>query len=639
MKHETGFSRVYLTPLALAALYLAISGVLRLVLWWRFGVPAGVVLTRLLWVLAAGAVNDLVLLLYLLAPLALYLFLLPRRLACRRWHRRLFAFSVYLAIFGLLYLQAAEYFFFEEFDSRFNLVAVDYLIYPHEVLVNIWDTYPVAPVLLATALLSALVLRWFWPLLRDDLERKPPLAVRGRLLAWHLLMLTLAACTFTTDTLAHSDNRVANELAANGISSLFQSFRTNDLSYDRYYRTIDREKAFRLARHELELHGGTGFASAKVDDLSRTFPADSAGLGTMNVVVIVEESFGAGFVGAYGDGRGLTPNFDRLASGGLLFANAYATGTRTVRGLEAITTSFPPIPSESIVKRPGSENIANWGRVMRESGYLTSFLYGGYGYFDNMNHFFGSNGFDLSDRTDIPDPTFANIWGVSDEDLFRHALDYFDSIHKSGQPFFSVIMTTSNHTPYTFPQGIPGVPAEGGGRKAGVRYADYALGRFFELAPQRDWFGNTLFVVVADHDARVYGRDQVPVRRYRIPLLLYAPGRLVPGKVETPTSQIDIAPTVLGRLGLPYAAPFYGEDVLHARAGQPHPILLNHNHDVALLQGDRLVVLGLNKSASSYRYDAAGDRLEALPEDRALTDLATAYYQTAFDLFKSHRYR
>jgi phosphoglycerol transferase MdoB-like AlkP superfamily enzyme len=159
------------------------------------------------------------------------------------------------------------------------------------------------------------------------------------------------------------------------------------------------------------------------------------------------------------------------------------------------------------------------------------------------------------------------------------------------------------------------------------------------MAPQHAWFDNTLFVIVADHDARVYGRAQVPVKSYRIPLLVYGPGRVAPATVETPTSQMDIAPTLLGLLGLPYTAPFYGEDVLGARAGQPHPILLNHTHDVALLLDDRLVVLGLNRHAETYRYDTAADRLEALPEDRNLTDLATSYYQTAFELFNTHRYQ
>ena len=624
--------------LIFSAIYLALSFCLRLVLWYRFGREAGVALPQLAGVLAAGAVNDQVALLYLVAPLSLYLLLLPGRLAPMRWQRLLFGGVVYLIVFGMLYLMAAEYFFFAEFDARFNLVAVDYLIYPHEVLVNIWETYPVLPVLLAVAILAAILFRLLRPLLLPWTEHPAGLRERGKMAAAHGLLLALAIAGYHTDTLAFSDNRLVNELSANGVSSLFRAFRTNELDYLAYYRSLDGRQAFDLMRRELSGRGGYP-VGPELEDLNRSFRPDPAGLGQMNVVVIVEESFGAGFVGAYGDGRGLTPNFDRLAGEGLLFRNTYATGTRTVRGLEAITCSLPPIPSESIAKRPGNENIANWGRVMQDNGYESVFLYGGYGYFDNMNPFYRGNGFTISDRSEMAEPKFANIWGVSDEDLFNHALGYFDNLHRSGRPFFSIIMTTSNHTPYTFPEGIPGVKPEGGGRKAGIRYADYALGRLFEQAPRHPWFDNTLFVIVADHDARVYGRAQVPVNRYRIPLLVYAPGRVAPGAVDAPTSQIDIAPTVLGMLGLPYTAPFYGENVLQARADRPRPILLNHTHDVALLLEDRLVVLGLNKSAATYRYDAAADRLDPLPEDRELIDLATAYYQSAFELFKTHRYQ
>lgn len=622
----------------LGGVYLALSLLLRLVLWWSFGRPSGVAATSLPWILFGGGLNDGLQLVYLLLPLALYLLLLPQSLAQRNWQRRLLAVGLYLSLFGMLYLAAAEFFFFQEFDARFNLVAVDYLIYPHEVLVNIWQTYPVLPVLLAVAVLAAGLFKLLWPAWQRGLDQHLPLRTRLCWTSGHLVLFVVVALSFSTDTLALSSNRVANELTANGLSSLFRAFHTNELNYPAYYRTLERDRAFGLVRQELG-QGGGAFSSNNLQDLTQIHAGQPEGLGARNVVVIVEESLGAGFVGAYGDSRGLTPNFDRLSREGLLFANAYATGTRTVRGLEAISASFPPIPSESIVKRPGSEGIATWGGVMADLGYQTSFLYGGYGLFDNMNHYFGSNGFALSDRSDIPNPGFANIWGVSDQDLLNHALDYFDRQAESKQPFFSIIMSTSNHTPYTFPAGVEGVPPKGGGRLAGIRYADHALGQFFAQAPKHDWFNNTVFVVVADHDARVYGRAQVPLNHYRIPLLVYAPGLIAPRVVETPTSQMDIAPTVLGLLGLAYSAPFYGEDVLHLAPGQLHPILVNHNHDVALLSGDRLVVLGLNRASETYRYDAAADRLEPLPEDQGLLDLATAYYQSAFELFQSHRYQ
>jgi len=256
-----------------------------------------------------------------------------------------------------------------------------------------------------------------------------------------------------------------------------------------------------------------------------------------------------------------------------------------------------------------------------------------------MNPFFGGNGFSLSDRTNIQDVTFSNIWGVCDQDLFNHALGYFDKEAKSNQPFFSVIMSTSNHSPYTFPTGIPGVKAKGGDREAGIRYADFAIGEFIENAAKHSWYQNTIFVIVADHDARVYGRELIPLHHYRIPLLILAPGRLQPSLIATTIGQIDIAPTVMGLLGLGYQAPFYGQDILHSTADNHHPVLVNHDHDVGLLLNDQLAVLGLQHKISCYQVNNSDDSLTAINNDPKLTNLAIAFFQTAFELFKNRRYQ
>ena len=623
----------------LAAVYLVVAALLRLVLWAGFGRAAGIFAPTLAAVVPLGAINDLVVLAALLFPLTVLLALAPQRLMAGRAGRHLFAGAAIGFLFGLLYLCCVEFFFFQEFDARFNLVAVDYLIYPHEVFINIWQAYPVARVLLGVGLLSLFL---FGALRRHLAWRASPAAGRRerlRFAAVHLLAALVLLAAFSTDTLAVFDNRVANEITANGVSSLFRAFHTNELDYGAYYATMDSDRAFGLMQAALIGRAGT-LAGEGSRDLNRCL-APRSGLGRLNVVVIVEESFGAQFVGAYGAGHpyeGLTPNFDRLATRGLLFSNAFASGTRTVRGLGAIIASLPPIPSEGIIKRPGSWPIANWGEVLARQGYRTSFLYGGLGLFDNMNPFFAGNGFALSDRRDIRQVTFSNIWGVCDQDLFNHALDYFDAENRRGQPFFSLIMTTSNHSPYTFPAGIAGVPPQGGDRPAGIRYADYALGEFLAKAAAHPWYGRTLFVVVADHDARVYGSPQVPLQHYRIPLLIMAPGRLAPQRVENPIGQMDIAPTVMGLLGLGYQAPFFGQDVLHQTAGHSHPLLVNHDHDVGLRLGDRLVVLGLHRSIRCYRIDTQ-DGLTPTRADADLVDLAVAYFQTAAELFQTHRYQ
>ena len=625
-------------PLLLISIfYLAISLLLRLVLWKIFGGSAGISWENVPGILATGLINDTVILIFLNIPATIYLTFLPDRFVQKKWHLVGFCLLLFISIFSLLYLAGVEFFFFQEFDSRFNLVAVDYLIYPHEVLVNIWESYPVGRIILLDTVLAGLILSRLWSRITPAFQVSTRFRQRFIFLAFHILLLG-GALLISTDSLDISGNRVSNEIAHNGISSLFRAFHTNDLDYNAYYRTLEKNQAFQLARTELS--GNGDFLSEGPENLSRKHAARANGLGRLNVVVIVEESFSASYSGVFGNRRNLTPNFDELSRNGLLFMRAYASGTRTVRGLEAISTSLPPIPSESILKRPGNEHIANWGKIMQENGYHSSFLYGGYGTFDNMNYFFSNNGFAVSDRIDIADPEFTNIWGVSDGDLFRHALGYFDSLQKNGKPFFSIIMSTSNHSPYTFPKNIPGIPAEGGGRKAGVRYADYALGRFLKEARAHSWFAKTIFVIVADHCARVYGRAEVPVATYHIPLLFYAPGKILPMQVDRVIGQIDIAPTVLGLLGLPYTAPFYGRDVLTDNPlPDRHPVFLNHNHDVAMMVGDRLAVLGLHKAAHLYRYDRTENTLTPMPDDLQMFNRTTAIYQTAFDLFSQHLYR
>jgi phosphoglycerol transferase MdoB-like AlkP superfamily enzyme len=621
----------------LSAIYLALSLVLRLVLWVSFGIPDGLPVSEVLPCLGLGIVSDLVALVYFTFPFMLYLALVPQKLFQGRGHKFLVGLFSFLFIFGGLYLFAVEYFFFEEFDSRFNLVAVDYLIYPHEVFVNLWESYPIFWYVSATLLLSGMVFGLAWPVIRRRYGELVSFRARLGLLSVQLALVLALAFGLSSDRIEFSPNRTAVEIASNGIDSFFRALKTQELDYHHYYNTLDQDLAYQLLRRDLA-QGGGSFVSDDLQDLNREFPANPRGLGKMNVVVLCQESLGSEFVEAFGGRPGLTPHLDNIAGQSLIFTDLYATGSRTVRGLEAIIAAFPPIPSVSILRRPGNENIATWGEVMQGLGYDTSFLYGGFGVFDNMNNFFRANGFSISDRTEIEHPSFGNIWGVADGDLYRHAIGYYDDLAGKGKPFFSLVMSTSNHKPFTFPEGIPGIPASGGDRDAGVKYSDYAIARFLEDSKSHAWFANTIFVIIADHDARVYGRQKIPFGRFRIPLIIYAPGKIQPQVVERAMSQIDLAPTVLGLLGLEYTAPFYGQDMLNGKDLE-RPVLVSHNHDVALMHGDKVVVLGLGKSAKTYRRDEKSDELTAQPNDQEMINLAIAYYQTAFEEFQGKKYK
>jgi phosphoglycerol transferase MdoB-like AlkP superfamily enzyme len=635
-KAAVSFLKGFLVPLLVA--YMALGFVVRLGLWIAFRADSRVHFTGFLSAVGMGAVNDIVEFLYLAVPLSLILTLTRKGFLSRRGGSIFLGIVSYVVLFIFLFTALAEVLFWEEFESRFNLIAVDYLIYPTEVVGNIRESYPVVGLIGGVMLIAGAI--WFpvYRSIRSRLARVevPHIGARLRATASHLCVVGVACAFLSAETLSVSGNRATNELGKNGSATFFRAFLTQDIDYQQFYRTIPSEQAYSILRRYYE-GMGERFVSADPTSLVRKHDANPNGLGKMNVIVLTQESLGAQYVGPYGDTRQLTPFLDSLAKESMMFSNAYATGTRTVRGLEAMSASFPPIPSESIVKRQGSANISNWGAIMRAHGYATSFLYGGYGAFDSMNAYFGGNGFALSDRLDIPHPKFGNIWGVSDEDLYRHAVDYFDNLTAKGnQPFFSFVLSTSNHKPFTFPPGVPGVPEKGGGREAGIRYADYAIGKFFEMAKTKPWFANTIVVVIADHDSRVYGRAYVPVERYRIPALVYSQAKIPPQVVSKSFSNLDLAPTIMGLLGLEYEAPFYGVDVLKDSTPGIRPVMFSHNHNIAIYENGKLTVLGLQKEARSFTYE--NNKTADAPLDENAANLLTAILQTAYEKFTSHAY-
>jgi phosphoglycerol transferase MdoB-like AlkP superfamily enzyme len=361
----------------------------------------------------------------------------------------------------------------------------------------------------------------------------------------------------------------------------------------------------------------------------------------VNVIQITVESLSADFLSIFNRASNLTPQLAELAASSLVFDNFYATGTRTDRGMEALTLAVPPTPGRSLVKRPRNENMFTLGSVFRAKGYDTAFIYGGFGYFDNMNYFFGHNGYRVIDRNGVPkeDITFANVWGVCDEDLFRWTLREADASYATGKPFHYFVMTTSNHRPYTFPEGRIDLPSKVSGRAGAVKYTDYAIGKLIRDASTKPWFKNTVFVIVADHCASSAGKTALPVQNYHIPLIIYAPGgQVAPGHVHALTSQVDFAPTLLGLLNWSYPSRFFGRDV---RATDPKEgrALVGTYQKLGLLKGDDFLVLTPIRQSNQYRYNRANYGLAEQPLNPAFAGEAVSYYQTASYLFQQQLYR
>lgn len=538
----------------------------------------------------------------------------------------LVALSVYLLLFNLI----SELLFWDEFGVRYNFIAVDYLVYTHEVIGNIRESYPVGKILLALAALTlALVAAG-----RRQLLAAFTTTVRfgGRLRHVAAWIAVVGVCWLASGLLSTGmfQNRYNGELAGNGLYSFVAAFRDNELDYGRFYKTLPSQTVRQT------LGRLTSPVTASVDKPRHIAAAQPEK--RLNVVLVSVESLSAEFLGAFGDKRGLTPNLDRLAADGMLFTSLYATGTRTVRGLEALTLSVPPTPGQSIVKRPDNAQLFSLGSIFGRKGYDVNYVYGGYGYFDNMNAFFGNNGYRIVDRLAISADRipFENIWGVADEALFEQALDEVDASYRQGRTSFTHVMTTSNHRPYTYPEGRIDIPSHTG-REGGVKYTDYAIGRFFEAARKKPWFRDTVFVVVADHCASSAGKTELPVDRYHIPLIVYAPGHVKPAKVDRLASQIDVGPTLLGLLNFDYDTRFLGHDVLHTPPEEDRAFISNYQ-SLGYLKRGILTVLRPKQQVAAYRVDA--DRNSVPVEvDQALLQEAVAYYQGAAELYKSGLYR
>ena len=578
---------------------------------------------------------DLAAALYALAPFVFWLALAPERVARSRIYRAASIAWFFAAAFAACLLSVSEWLFWEEFGGRFNFIAVDYLLYTHEVLGNIWQSYPTGKLLLALALgaaaLTALLAQalWRWA--------AAPAGLRPALIALLGLASLLGAVTWFVDGDAKNLSRrdAANELAGNGLYEFFSALRRNELSFERYYATLPLADALDTVRGAFP---GSRWIRPEAGGIERFEPGRGSER-RLNVVLISVESLGAEFLGAYGDRRGLTPNLDRLAKESLWFSRVYATGNRTVRGLEALSLSLPPTPGQSIVRRPHNEKLFSLGSVFEDKDYAVLFAYGGYGYFDNMNAFFDANDYRSVDRRVIPASRiqFENVWGVADEHLYDQVIDEIDrgkTAHPD-RPVFAHVMTTSNHRPYTYPAGRIDIPS-GSGREGAVKYTDYAIGRLIARAQTRSWFKDTVFVITADHGASARGTSQIPVDKYLIPVFVYAPAHVPARRVERLMSQIDIAPTLLGLLDFRYYTKFLGRDVLHSAPETDRAFVANFQ-TLAYMKDDRMAVLQPKRKVDVYRLED-GRTYAPLPADPALAREAIAFYQVSSHLFDSGLY-
>lgn len=594
-----------------------------------------------------GLVYDIGVALFFTIGYALYLLLLPQRLNNTLFNRIFTYTGFFLATMILVFSFFAEFTFWGEYAGRFDFIAVDYLIYTYEVISNINQSYPL-PLLIGGVLLFTALVTWI--LIRKGTFRKSfqsNTPFYKRLITFAVLLgLMLLHIFVVNNTWAEQGkNRYAQELAKAGVYSFVSAYLNNELAYDKYYLLEDEPTAFNRLRTLIQspdsqyLENGNSIYRSITDTATRVTP---------NVIMVTIESFSADFMDRFGNTGHITPVLDSIAKQGILFTNMYATGTRTVRGMEALTLAVPPTPGQSIVRRKKNENLYSIGHIFEQAGYESTFFYGGDGYFDNMNKYFGNNGYDITDRlrhklvddhittkrTNIPDSAvhFENAWGVCDEDIYDAAIKSADEKFAAGKPFYDFVMTTSNHRPFTYPSGKIDIPS-GTSREGAVKYTDYAIGEFLKKISTKPWYKNTVIVFVADHCASSAGKNEIEISKYHIPAILYNVPGVAPQEINVMCSQIDIYPTLLGLLHWTYKSKLYGQNVLDA-SYQPRAMVSTYQK-LGYLEPGKLLILSPQQKAECFSWNAARNEQHAVPMDSALLKNSIAIYQTAYSLFRN----
>lgn len=596
-------------------------------------------------IIVQGVRADLILLGYLLALPLLLAPLLAQRYSERAWK----TFTVAWASFGLLFIVFMELStpqFIMQYDFRPNRLFVEYLSYPKEVAATLWNGFRLAVIagISGTILLSVLLYR----MLKSAASHTGMWSPKVLLLTWPLLVLILAFQIRSTTahrpanpaTFALTGDAMVNSIIINSPWSVIDAIASmrKEANSSEIYGDFPREKVFPTVT------AAPWLRDYKFDNPELpTLHAQEAAIKRdkpLNLVIVLEESLGATFVQSLG-GLPVTPELEKLKNEGWWFEQLYATGTRSVRGIEAVVAGNAPTPARSVVKLSlAQQNFYTLAMGLGKEGYQTEFVYGGEAHFDNMRSFFTGNGFqNVVDRGDMQ-PKFVGSWGASDEDLFDKSLERLKHLHAQKKPFFSLIFSSSNHEPFEFPDGKIELhdPAKQTVNNA-VKYADYALGKFIAEAKKQDYWKDTVFLIVADHDNRVYGNSLVPIKKFHIPGLILG-ADVQPKRITTLASQIDLGPTLLSMIGVSSSHPMFGRDFVKDNT-TPGRAIMQFDNYFTWLEGNTATILRPGQSPLIGNYDFGKGELHLtdIKPTEAQVDQAMSHVIAPSLLYREQRYR
>ena len=508
----------------------------------------------------------------------------------------------------VIYIENATLPFFAQYDVRPNYLFVEYLEYPKEVFSMIIADYKIELIIafIMIGIFIYLFLKFtkdtFIKAIKTDYKLKIILFVPLAMVLFIGIRSSFGHRPANISDAMYSSSRLVNEITKNSIYSIgyaiYSNKKHNANKVIKQYGKMDIQEAIKRVKKRLHIQGIN-----KKFPFSRKVKTHFKTNHPKNLIIFLQESLGCQFVEAVGGEKGITPNINKLSKEGILFKNLFSNGTRSIRGIAGSVSGIFSIPGKGVVKRNKSQNnFFTIASLLKPYGYYTMFLYGGESRFDNMRGWFSGNGFDkIIDESSFKHPNFVGTWGVSDEDLVNRANKEFKKLHEKKQKFAAVMFSTSNHTPFDFPDNkiklINGVPKKS--VKNAVKYADFAIGKLIKNAKKEHYYKDTIFVIVADHNVRVYGDDMIPVNMFHIPAIILGEG-ITPKVYNKLSTQPDVLATALDLIGMDLQYPILGKSIFDNNKQEIS--LMQFNTFYGLRAKDKIAIIRPNKKPLTFMY-------------------------------------
>ena len=561
--------------------------------------------------------------------------------------------TFYLFLISLLTIFDITY--FKIYDIRFNTLFIEQFDNIIPIFQSIWDNYPVMWLLPVIA-----VFYYFhhWLVLKLAMSKKFRFSPKIEMVITPIFLIVFSLI-YTGHHLYRYrilsfEGKVLNQFVLNApysfFTDLYQGYKLKKKGIPNYYSFGSRAEGVLNFKSSHQKIDAPFIDQSSSKNIYRSVSYPVPVTGSPNVVIILMEGFSAVSIEALSPkGHRLGTSFEKLAKRGLFFTSIYGHGTRTHHGYVSTLAGYPSLLNQMLTRTSGNVSFYTLPQLLLDKGYDTSFIYSYNSKFDDKDLFAKRGGIGrILDLKSYKSPKFKSRWGVSDEDLYVKANSYFKKQHLEKKPFFSLLLNSVNHFPYTVPTHFynehPEFKKNGkSGYPATFAYADWALGDFLKNAEKEDYFKNTIFVVISDHGESVDKSDKF-LKRLHIPMLVFAPELIKnPQEISKVGSQSDLIPTLLPFIGHEGAIPFIGQNLLDSD-GRPGFAMMRVG-DTAFYR-EKEKVLEWDMRSNHYRAFEI-DKYSYLQEDKPLVPEelerlkkdAQSYMEVISQIFTKRQFR